>query len=75
MTTQNQTNKEFLNLEKEALKEISLEIIKSDLQKSLQQEHQKQREELEKRLSTIEERCRKEIREGIGTHLHRWSSP
>jgi hypothetical protein len=71
MTTQNQTNKEFLNLEKEALKEISLEIIKSDLQKSLQQEHQKQREELEKRLSTIEERCRKEIREGIGTHLHR----
>ena len=71
MTTQNQTNKEFLNLEKEALKEISLEIIKSDLQKSLQQEHQKQREELEKRLSTIEERFRKEIREGIGTHLHR----
>lgn len=71
MTTQNQTNKEFLNLEKEALKEISLEIIKSDLQKFLQQEHQKQREELEKRISTIEERCRKEIREGIDTHLHR----
>jgi hypothetical protein len=71
MTTQNQTNKEFLNLEKEALKEISLEIIKSDLQKFLQQTHQKEREELEKRISTIEERCRKEIREGIDTHLHR----
>jgi len=71
MTTQNQTNKEFFNLEKEALKEISLEIIKSDLQKFLQQMHQKEREELEKRISTIEERCGHEIREGIDTHLHR----
>lgn len=71
MTTQNQTNKEFLNLEKEALKEISMEIIKSDLQKFLQQEHQQQREELEKRISTIEERCAHEIREGIDTHLQR----
>jgi len=71
MTTQNQNTEEFLNLEKEALKEISLEIIKSDLQKFLQQTHQKEREELEKRIATIEERCRKEIREGIDTHLHR----
>ena len=71
MTTQNPTNKEFLNLEKEALKEISLEIIKSDLQKSLQHLHQKEREELEKRISTIEERCAHEIRKGIDTHLHR----
>ena len=71
MLQKDQTNKEFLNLEKEALKEISLEIIKSDLQKFLQQAHQKEREELEKRISTIEDRCRKEIREGIDTHLHR----
>jgi len=71
MTTQTQTNKEFLNLEKEALKEISLEIIKSDLQKFLHQMHQKEREELEKRISTIEDRCAHEIQEGIDTHLHR----
>ena len=71
MSHTNQTNKEFLNLEKEALKEISLEIIKSDLQKFLQQTHQKEREELEKRISTIEERCAHEIQEGIDTHLHR----
>lgn len=71
MTTQNQTNKEFLNLEKEALKEISLEIIKFDLQKFLHQMHQKEREELEKRIATIEERCGHEIREGIDTHLQR----
>lgn len=71
MTTQKQTNKEFLNLEQEALKEISLEIIKSDLQNFLQQTQQKEREELEKRIATIEERCRTEIREGIDTHLHR----
>lgn len=75
MTTPNQTNKEnnkeFLNLEKEALKEISLEIIKSDLQKFLQRTHQKEREELEKRIATIEERCAHEIREGIDAHLHR----
>ena len=75
MPTQNQTNKEtnkaFLNLEKEALKEISLEIIRSDLLKFLQQAHQKKREELEKRIATIEERCAHEIREGIDAHLHR----
>lgn len=69
--TNKETNKEFLNLEKEALKEISLEIIKSDLQKFLQQAQQKQREELEKRISTIEERCAHEIREGIDAHLQR----
>jgi len=71
MSQKDQSNKEFHNLEKEALKEISLEIIKSDLQKFLQHVHQKDREELEKRISTIEERCRKEIRDGIDTHLHR----
>ncbi len=72
MSQADQTNKEFLNLEKEALKEISLEIIKSDLQKFLRQTHQKEREELEKRIATIEERCRKEIQEGIDTHLQRY---
>lgn len=71
MSQKDQTNKEFLNLEKEALKEISLEIIKSDFQKSLQQTHQKQREELEKRIAAIEERCVQEVRDGIDTHLHR----
>lgn len=71
MSQKDQTRKEFLNLEKEALKEISLEIIKSDLQKFLQQTHQKEREQLEKRIATIEERCAHEIQEGIDTHLHR----
>jgi hypothetical protein len=71
MSQKDQPNKEFLNLEKEALKEISLEIIKSDLQEFLQQTHQKEREELEKRISTIEERCAHEIRDGIDICLHR----
>ena len=48
-----------------------MEIIKSDLQKFLQQTHQKEREELEKRIATIEERCGHEIREGIDAHLQR----
>jgi hypothetical protein len=66
-----QSSAECAQSEKEALKEISLEIIKSDLQKFLQQVHQKQREELEKRIATIEERCAQEIRDGIDSHLHR----
>lgn len=49
MSQKDQTNKEFLNIEKKALKEISLEIIQSNLQKFLKQMHQKRREELEKR--------------------------
>lgn len=62
-------DKEFLSLEKEALKEISLEIIKSDLVKSLDQMYQKERKELEKSITTIEEGCGKEIREGIKKHI------
>ncbi|HCC24916.1 MAG TPA: hypothetical protein DEP85_05350 [Holosporales bacterium] len=73
MTTQNQTNKEsnkeFLNLEKEALKEISLEIIKSDLLKSLSELDQKNKEELQKKISAIKENCGHEIQDGIEKHI------
>lgn len=68
--TLSQTNeanlkKDFEYLEKEALKEISLEIIKSDLLKSLSELHQGNRKELEKSITAIEVRCAKEIQEGI----------
>lgn len=62
-------NKEFQNLEKEALKEISLEVIKSDLLQSLDQLHQKERKELEKSNTAIAVRCVKEIQEGIKKQL------
>lgn len=67
----NETNlkKDFQNLEKEALKEISLEIIKSDLQKSLSQLHQKNMGKVGNKLSIIKEDCRKEIQEGIKKHI------
>lgn len=72
--TQSQTNdtnlkKDFNDLEKEALKEISLEIIKSDLQNSLSQLHQKNMAEVGNKISIIKEDCAKEIREGIKKHI------
>jgi len=60
---------DFSVLEKEALKEISLDIIKSDLQKSLTQLHQKSMEDIGKRISSIEEQCVKEIRNGLEKYI------
>lgn len=67
----NETNqqKDFQDLEKDALKEISLEIIKSDLQKSLSQLHQKNMAEVGNTISIIKEDCRREIQEGIKRNL------
>ncbi|MBS0271186.1 MAG: hypothetical protein JSR85_00890 [Proteobacteria bacterium] len=59
----------FSSLEKEALKEISLDIIKSDLQKSLQELHQKSMADVANRISTIEARCTKEIKDGLEKHI------
>lgn len=72
--TSSQTNEtnlknDFNALEKEALKEISLEIIKSDLQNSLSQLHQKNMSEVANKISIIKEDCKKEIQEGIKKHL------
>lgn len=67
--TQTTLDKGFKDLEKEALKEISLEIIKSDLQKSLSQLHQKNMEEVGKKISIIKEDCAKKVQEGIKQHL------
>ena len=52
---------DFSTLEKEALKEISLDIIKSDFQKSLKELHQKSMADVTSRISTIEARCVKEV--------------
>lgn len=56
---------DFTDLEKEALKEISLDIIKSDLQQSLKKLHQGQMDEVAKKISGIKEQCVKEIRETL----------
>ncbi len=61
--------KDFQDLEKEALKEISLEVIKSDLLQSLSQLHQKNMAEVGNTISIIKEDCRKEIQEGIKKHI------
>ncbi len=64
-------SQDFSLLEKEALREISLDIIKSDLQKSLRELHQKNMADVAKRISTIEMHCTKEIREGLEKHIER----
>ncbi|OJW51760.1 MAG: hypothetical protein BGO67_05440 [Alphaproteobacteria bacterium 41-28] len=60
-----QISGDFTDLEKEALKEISLDIIKSDLQQSLKKLHQGQMDEVAKKISDIKEQCVKEIRENL----------
>jgi hypothetical protein len=71
MSTNLESNnyRDFSLLEKEALKEISLDIIKSDLQKSLQELHQKNMIDVTNRISTIEEHCTKEIKDGLEKHI------
>ena len=59
------TFQDFSLLEKEALKEISLDIIKSDLQKSLKELHQKSMKDVTDQISTIELKCVKEIQENL----------
>ena len=54
---------DFLSLEKEVLKEISLDIIKSDLQKILNQLHQKSMKDVTSQSSMIETRYVKEVQE------------
>ncbi|OJW46803.1 MAG: hypothetical protein BGO67_11645 [Alphaproteobacteria bacterium 41-28] len=60
---------DFSDLEKEALKEISLEIIKSDLQKSLGQLNQKNMEDVGNKISEIKQHYAKEIKEGLQKHI------
>ena len=60
---------DFSVLEKEVLKEISLDIIKSDLQKSLREFYQKNMTEVANKIATIEERCVKKIQEGLEKHI------
>ena len=56
---------DFSRLEKEALKEISLDIIRSDLEKSLKDIHQKSMADVERRISAIETRCASQIQETL----------
>jgi len=56
---------DITRLEKEALKEISLDIIKSDLQRSLKDMHQKSMVDVERRISSIETRCVSQIQETL----------
>jgi len=58
--SKNNTNN-FSRLEKEALKEISLDIIRSDLENSLKEMHQKSMADVERRISVIETRCVSQI--------------
>ncbi|OJW49687.1 MAG: hypothetical protein BGO67_04080 [Alphaproteobacteria bacterium 41-28] len=60
---------DFSDLEKEALKEISLDIIKSDLQQSLGQLHQENMEDVGNKISEIKQQCVREIKEGLEKHI------
>lgn len=62
---------DFSSLEKEALKEISLDIIKVDLQKSLSELHQKNMKEVGEKISAIEGRCTQEIKTGLEAQIQR----
>ncbi len=62
--SKNNTNN-FSHLEKEALKEISLDIIRSDLQNSLKDMHNKSMVDVERRISSIETRCVSQIQETL----------
>src|SRR3990167_1475406 len=66
-----QDSPDFSALEKEALKEISLDIIKSDLKISLTQLHQKNMKEVKEEIAAIEERCAQEIKDGLETQLQK----
>ena len=73
MTTQHPTNKEtlksFQDLEKEALKEISLEIIKTDLLKSLKDQHTKLIIDFNHQMAGFETRCRQQIEQDLEHRL------
>lgn len=62
-------SQDFSTLEKEALKEISLDIIKSDLQRSLKELHQKNMADVTDRISSIEAKCTKEIQNNLENGL------
>lgn len=57
--------KDFSDFEKEALEKGSQEALESDIQRFLNKLHRKQREDIEEKISNIEERCRIEIRETL----------
>lgn len=69
MTTQNQTNKDFADFEKEALQETSLDTFKTTLVNSFKKLHREQLEIIEEKISAIEERCYQETREGLEKHI------
>ena len=75
--TDSKNNNDLSHLEKEALKEISLDIIKADLQNSLKDMLQKSMADVERRISTIETRCvnqiqatlERDIKSGLEAHF------
>ena len=69
-TPDSKNPQDFSLLEKEALKEISLDIIKSDLQKSLGELHRESMADVTNRISTIKAKCVKEIQEGLEKNIH-----
>lgn len=56
------------DLEKASLEADSLQTLTSDLQRFLNNNHRKQMERVEEKISKIEERCCKEVRETIKKH-------
>jgi hypothetical protein len=69
MTTQNQTNKDFTDFEKETLQEAALDTFKTTLLNSFKKLHREQLEIIEEKVSYIEERCYQETREGLEKHI------
>ncbi len=72
--TSSQTNepnqkKDFDTLEREALEKTTKDTLESDILRFLNKLHRKQREDIEEKISSIEERCRVEIRETLEKHV------
>lgn len=63
------TNQNFSDFEKEALGEMVLKEMKSDLQRYLDKFHLQQVKDLEKRMTNFEKRCIKEFQESLEKNI------
>jgi hypothetical protein len=63
------TNQNFSDFEKEALGEVVLKTVESDLQQYLRKFHLQQMKDLEERMAGLEKRCQQGIQESIEKNI------
>ncbi len=66
---QDPINQNFTDFEKEALGEMVLKEVKSDLQQYLYSFHRQQIKDLEEKMATLEKRCAGEIQDAIAKNI------